>query len=146
MSLAVDIAKDVAHILTEHDFSVSFSATFEPMPRMDIQAVTSLEVFVCPDVVTRDRSSRNVWQLETAIQIGVLKHVRALNRVNEITALTGLVEEIADFIGDARLPNVPTAQAVRFRETPLYLFDHLNEFSVFTSVLSVVYLTGKVRV
>lgn len=142
MGTAADLCKDVAAVLNAQSFSMPFTAIYEPIPRTDLQSVRSLEVFVCCDLESRERINRAAWKKETSVQIGILKHINKLNRVTEIDAMIALVNEVAGFIGDAPLPNCPWAQPVRFQERPLYHFEHIYQYSVFSSVLSLVYLSG----
>lgn len=143
MSVAVDIAKDLVRVMAaKKDFSMPFSPAFEPVPRTDIQNVRSLEVFVCPDSVARTRLSRDMWEWDVTVQIGIIKHIDKLNRAAEVEALTSLADEIAVFAADAVLPSVKGASPISFQNTPLYYFEHINQFSAFTCVLSVVYKLG----
>ncbi len=143
MSVAVDIAKDLVNALAaKNDFSMPFVPVFEPVPRTDIQNVRSLEVFVTPDSVARVRASRDMWEWNVTVQVGIVKHIDKLNRVAEIDAMTTLADEIAVFVADAPLPNVRGAIPVSFQNAPLYYFEHINQFSAFTCVLSVVYKLG----
>lgn len=143
MSVAVDIAKDLVSVLAaKNDFSMPFVPVFEPVPRTDIQNVRNLEVFVTPDSVARTRLSRDMWEWNVTVQIGIVKHIDKLNRAAEIEALTTLADEVAVFAADAVLPNVKGANPVSFMNTPLYYFEHVNQFSAFTCVLSLVYKMG----
>lgn len=142
MSVSVDIAKDIVQILSEEDFSMKFSPVYEPVPRTDLQSVRGLEVFVTPDNVLRERASRGMWSWKITVNIGVIKHIDKLYRAEDIEQLSGLVDEIALVLSDAVLPSFRSAKPVSFNNTPEYIFDHVHQFSVFTSVLSVVYLVG----
>lgn len=149
MSLIIDLCTDIAEALTAHEFSMKFTAHVEPVPRRDIQGVRKLEVFVFPDWETRTRESRDLWTVDHAVNIGVMKHIELASRVEEVCKVMNLVDEITRFILDTRLPHVPQAQPMRLNhqlnQRPYYFWEHLQQYSTFTSVLSVVYKAGIAR-
>lgn len=149
MSIAVELCNDIAEVLNAHEFSMPIHAAFEPIPRWDIQAVRKLEVFVFPDWETRTRKTRDLWTVESAINIGFMKHIDKATRAEETAKLMNLVDEVANFAADAPLPHCPWAQATKFHhklnQRPFYFWEHIQQYSTFTSVLSLVFIAGTRR-
>lgn len=141
MSVIVDTAKDVVKLLNENNFSMDFTAFYEPLPRQDLQSVKRLEVFVTPDSCEWRRVTREAWTRNPVIQVGVLKHIDKIARHTEVPDLLQLVEEISACLTKGVLEH-QDVKIVRVSNDPLYHYEHLNQFSCFTSVVSAEYVTG----
>lgn len=141
-SRIVTLAKAVAEHLSNGSFSTPITARYEPVPRMDLQNVRDIEVFVTPDASPRERLDRNAWLVTQVVQVGVLKHINKSNRWNEIDDLTQLMDEISDALSFEELTEYPEAKLLQFDKTPLYFYQHIHQYSVFSGILTVHYQIG----
>lgn len=146
MSVATDIAeavKDALNAAPVETFSVEFTARRKYLPRVELEAMGD-DLFVTVAVKSDDRAlvSRggNVAR-DVPVDVGVQKKLAAgtnpdLEDANpEIDALVTLVEEIADYLSPGK--RLGNGVALRTTVDPIYSVDHLDQMSVFMSVVTV---------
>ena len=145
MATIIDIADAVAATLNapgEPGFSQSFTAERKALPAFDLADLAGLHVTVVPKGVEITGASRSLSQHDHQIDVGVQKKVGS-DLEADVSALCGLVEEIAAFLARRPLTGVPGAAWVRTANEPVYSPEHLAEKRLFTSVLTVTYRAMK---
>ena len=145
MGRVVELAKAVAAELNGREFSMPFTAKYEPIPRMAMEKITGLEVIVVPSSCARDRESRGNWMLYPVIRIGVMKHISRADRGEEVDALNSLCDEITDYLTERRPALAPWASMSRVLDLPSYIFEHIMQYSVFDGVIGIEYKAGIAR-
>ena len=145
MGRVVELAMAVAAELNWQEFSMPFTAKYEPIPRMAMEKITGLEVIVVPGSCARDRESRGNWMLYPVIRIGVMKHISRADRGEEVDALNSLCDEITDFLTERRPALAPWASMSRVLDLPSYIFEHIMQYSVFDGVIGIEYKAGIAR-
>ena len=133
MGRVVDLARAVAAELNGHEFSMPFTAKYEPTPRLSMEKITGLEVIVVPSSCARDRESRGNWMLYPVVRIG------------EVDALNSLCDEITDYLTERRPEQAPWASMSRVLDLPSYIFEHIMQYSVFDGVIGIEYKAGIAR-
>ena len=142
MSTIFDIADAVVEALNGQAFSKSFKAELKAIPEYDITKSHGLLISVMPRELDITQEMRGESQWGPAIDVGIQKKIEAAgDPVTEVRELTGLVEEIASFLMNEDFELSPT----RIENKPVYAGDHLRNHRVFTSVLTLRYLTLKVN-
>lgn len=145
MGRVVDLARAVAAELNGHEFSMPFTAKYEPTPRLSMEKITGLEVIVVPGSCARDRESRGNWMLYPVVRIGVMRHISRANRETEVDELNSLCDEITDFLTERRPALAPWASMSRVLDLPSYIFEHIMQYSVFDGVIGIEYKAGIAR-
>jgi hypothetical protein len=115
-------------------FSKTFTAKRIYRPEFKREELGTLHVTVIPGPVTRNQIARRL--LEKTYVVGVLVQQAVTGEQNEdIDPLTGLCEEIADFIGPGEIGTTGAAWTATEHD-PIYDPDHMKDFRVFTNVVS----------
>ena len=133
MAVINQIAAAVVIELNGTEFSMPFTAKQEFLPRLDLAEMKELHVTVVPKGVTVLTGSRAHSQHDYEIDVAVQKKAAS---DDEIDALMGLVDEIADHFRQKRLPGFVSAAWVRTENEPLYAQEHLEQLGQFTSVVT----------
>jgi hypothetical protein len=134
--LITDIADALVAVLNAHEFTVDFTAVRKSLPEYDIASDTGLMVSVIPRSFSTELFTRDCYQDEIVVDIGVQKKVAPGVSLNsEVAAVGTLCDEIMDFVRTAALSTTwATIQKITI-QTP-YAADHLEEYRVFTHVIS----------
>lgn len=149
MSLATDIADGVVAELngaTEGTFSQSFTAERKVIPRMKIQDLADLmddgelAVTVVPKNVTIETLSRSSSKRDHAVDIGIQAKLPTHADPDEAVADYGtLADEIVAYLVRRRLASVSTVYWHSLTQDPVFDPEHLDNFRVFTTVLTATY-------
>lgn len=139
MSTISTIADAVAEHINAGTYSRPVSAERVYQPAFTLQDLKDLRVSVVPRTVGISAASRDSSIFECVIDVGVQQKLPAENEQAEIDALLDLVEEIADHLRLARLPEAPEAAWAGISHEPVVSSESLEQHRVFTSVLSVTY-------
>lgn len=138
--MIADIADAVVAYLNDpaRGFVMSFRGQRSYRPRVDLAQMQDVMVTVVPKAVTSTTASRLMAQDDVQIDVAVQKKLTAPadDRLAEADELMGLVEAIANSLR-AR----PMGDGAWLSQTnePIYAPEHLDQFEVFTSVLTVTY-------
>jgi len=81
--------------------------------------------------------ARSTW--EVAVDVAIQRRLLDPGNIVEIDTLVALVEEVIAFVDGRRLAAYPQAAFVGIENDPAYALDHMDELSVFTSVVTVRY-------
>ncbi|MCC7409953.1 MAG: hypothetical protein IT442_17940 [Phycisphaeraceae bacterium] len=138
--MIADIADAVVAYLNDpvRGFSQAFVAERSYRPRVELAQMQGLVVTVVPKAVTSTTASRLMAQDDVQIDVAVQKKLIAPadERLAETDELMELVQAIANSLR-AR----PMGDGAWLSQTnePIYVPEHLDQFEVFTSVLTVTY-------
>lgn len=137
MSVITDIADAVVADLNAGSFSQSFNAERDYLPVFELDDIKDLRVTVVPKGIAIQATGRNSNQHDVEIDIAVQKKLTKTD-ATEIDPLMALVEEIADRFRFKRFTS-PDAVWIRTQNEPVYAQEHLDQFRVFTSLLTLTF-------
>jgi len=138
MSICVQIADAVAGELNNGSFSPPFTAQRRLLPEYEIGELTELKATVVPKAVEISSFSRTMHNFDVQIDIGIQKKLDG-EIDDQLPALMGLVEQIADYLRKRPLAGFPNAVWVSAQNVPIYARDHITDRRVFTSILTLTY-------
>lgn len=133
----VEIADAVKTELAGGVFSQPFSPVRTWRPVQELLDLKELNVMIVPRGVESTSGSRSSADNNYSVDIAVRKRVGKSDQ--ECDELTLLVEEICEFFVRRRLMSYPSAMWIGTENIPVFSPDHLEEMSVFTSVITVTY-------
>lgn len=139
MSTIAAIADAVAAHINAGTFSQPVNAVRMYQPAFTLEDLADLRVSVVPRTVGIAAASRDSSTFECVVDVGVQKKLPAENDQTAIDGLLDLVEEITDHLRLKRLPDAPEAAWVGIAHEPVVSSESLEQYRVFTSVLSVTY-------
>lgn len=137
MSLAVQLAETVVNELNAASFSQAFTATRNYLPLFELSEFKTLRVTVMPGTTTLETRSRQTCQQDSTIEIAI-QHKLADCENTTIDPLLGLVEEIADHFRFRRF-STPDVIWIKTENEPQLAQEHLDQFRVFTSLLTLTF-------
>ncbi|GAB4110380.1 MAG: hypothetical protein Kow00105_19150 [Phycisphaeraceae bacterium] len=144
MSLAINIADAIVAELNAAPlgtFDLTFTALRRVLPVFDLAEMADLHVSVVPRAVEIAGATRSASQYDVQIDIGVQQKLASDggNLDQQVPALCGLVDQIADYLRRRVLQASPQAVWVRTANDPIYAPEHLSQLRQFTSVLTLTY-------
>ena len=140
MAVIVDIAEAVKAELNAGQFSQAFTADRTYRPTRELVDLKDLRVTVVPRGIGMESASRSGGQDEYSVDVAIRKKVSAGAAGDaEADELMLLVEEIAAFFARRRLVGLEKAIWVRTENVPAFSSDHLEESSVFISLVTVTF-------
>ena len=139
MPVLADIARAVADELNAQPFSQAFTACRHYRPQFGLDELAVLRVSVVPRSLTLATASRARSTWEVAVDVAIQRRLLDPGNIVEIDTLVALVEEVIAFVDGRRLAAYPQAAFVGIENDPAYALDHMDELSVFTSVVTVRY-------
>ena len=137
MALVTDIADAVVAELAGGEFSQSFTPERRVLPEFELPDLKDLQVTVVPRGVEIRAATRGMSWYDVQVDVAVQRKIADADE--DVPALCGLVEEIADFLRGWRFVEEPSAVWVSIVNEPVYSPEHLAEKRLFTSVLTVTY-------
>ena len=141
MSLITDIADAVVAELNAAPagtFDPAFTAHRRVLPAFELAELAELKVSVVPKAVQITGSTRSSSQYDLVVDIGVQRKLTS-NSDSDVETLGTLVDQIAEYLRQRPLADLPGAAWVSTGNEPVYSPEHLLEQRVFTSVLTVTY-------
>ena len=139
MPVLADIARAVADELNAQPFGQAFTACRHYRPQFGLEELATLRVSVVPRSLTLATASRARSTWEVAVDVAIQRRLLDPGNIVEIDTLVALVEEVIAFVDGRRLAAYPQAAFVGIENDPAYALDHMDELSVFTSVVTVRY-------
>lgn len=97
--MILETVQAVVDVLNSKSWSVPFTAVGVAVPDVAASDLGQLTVLVCPGATAISRETRGSKQHEMRVDIGILKNL-GRQRVDSVTALVVLMEEIADYFLD----------------------------------------------
>lgn len=137
MAVITDIADAVVVDLNAGSFSQAFNAERHYLPVFDLDDIKDLRVTVVPKGIAIEATGRNSNQHDVEIDVAVQKKLVKTD-ATAIDPLMALVEEIADRFRFKRFTS-PDAVWIRTQNEPVYAQEHLDQFRVFTSLLTLTF-------
>jgi hypothetical protein len=152
-AVVIDIATAVVTALNSPAMSQTFTATRSYVPLAAVESLTTLTVTVVPRDIAAAPLTRRADDFDYGIDIGIQKSIGSgpltTSQIDTATdPLMRLAEEILDrFRGNTlSYGSGGKAACVAAVNAPIYLPQHLDEFRVFTSVVSLTFRTDRARV
>jgi len=103
-----------------------------------LETLAGLKVSVLTRAWSGEAAARKLRQNDHEIQVGVQQRVEAT--AAGCDPMLALVEEIVDhFLSDLSLAGVPSVKLAGASVDPVFVPEHLDEFGVFTSVITLTY-------
>jgi len=138
MSQIIEIADAVVAELQGAMFSQPVQVARAYIPRFDLKDLEGVHLTVVPKGIEVSVGTRDESVHEYAIDIGVQKRL-PVDDVLAVDALMDLAEEIADFLRFRSLAAMPALSWVGLENGAIYASAHLEQMSLFTSVITVSY-------
>ena len=141
MPVLVDIAKAVVAELNDPgqpDFGQAFEAKRYYQPVFDLGEMQDLHVSVVPKGLAVSKAARAATQNDYQVDVAVQKKLAGAG-LDEVDALMGLVEQIADFFRLRRLKECADAVWVGTENEPVFSQEHMDQLRQFTSVLTLTF-------
>lgn len=139
MSLRVEIAEAVTEELNATEFSLPFIAARYRVLSWTPEDLAELRVAVFPSSYASQHASRRHTERRVTVEIAVQKHLRSVDSA-AVDPLADLAEEIAShFEAFPRLAGCCKAVLDTVENDPPYYMAHLNQKSVFTSVITLTF-------
>ena len=156
MSTITAIADAVVTLLNESEvLPEGVTAERHYVPTFELKDMDTLHVSVVPRGVAIQPLGRTTFQHDVQIDIGIQQRFPPApgsdpgngpgSETEQVDALMGQVEQIANALRGKRLPPLPDsglpggAMWVRTQNEPIYLPEHLAQPRQFTSVLTLTY-------
>jgi hypothetical protein len=133
----LSIADAMVDLINAGLFSQTFIATRQYLPIERLEVLNDLTVTVVCRGFNSNASTRAMRQLDYSVDIGVQQRYPIGNQ-DVPDSLTDLMEEIGDYLWNNPLANI-SVRIVDLQNVPIYLPQHIEEFSQFTSVLRPTY-------
>lgn len=136
MATVAELADAIVSALNSRSWSMPFTAVHSYLPRHQLGDLEEVKVTVVARSVRIDDASRGTTQFTYVYDVAFQKRV---NDNVETEAILDLIEEVLDFLASEILPGYPQARASSVQNDPPYLIEHLEDFRVLTSVVTVEY-------
>lgn len=132
-----DIANAVAAELNA-GFAGMFTVAVTPLPGVDLAELAGLTVSVVPKSLTPQHVARGARADTCVIDIGIQQRLSKSPEI-EIPPLCTIAMSVLGFMWNRRLPALPAVASLGAVIEPIYDPEHLRQFRVFTSIVSVTY-------
>ncbi|MFI4912437.1 MAG: hypothetical protein ACIAQZ_12290 [Sedimentisphaeraceae bacterium JB056] len=136
---ALQLSKQLAESLSGSNFSQPFNASAKVLPEYELSALKNLTVTIVPKSVEIINLTRAASNFQIEIDVAVQKKITT-KIDTDVESLLTLVSEIVDFVNRR---NIGEARFIKVSNDPIYSTEHLNEKRLFTSLITVTYLTMK---
>jgi hypothetical protein len=143
MQMTIDLADAVTSQLNQSD--IVTSAKRMVLPIHDLTQLRELTISVVPRGVQIQSITRRLSQYDCQVDIGVQQKLTVPQDEIDtaVKELSGLVQQIADYLQRQSLTDMPYAIWIKVENQPIYDPDHLANQRVFTSVLTLTYRITK---
>jgi hypothetical protein len=143
MQMTIDLADAVTSQLNQSE--IVTNAKRQVLPIHDLSQLRELTVSVVPRGVQVQSITRKLSQYDCQVDIGIQqKLTMPQDQIDPaVKALSGLVQQIADYLQRHALTDMPYANWIKVENEPIYDPDHLANQRVFTSVLTLTYRITK---
>jgi hypothetical protein len=137
MSVSIDIADAVVAELNAASLSQSFTATREYVPSFVPSEQSGTVIYVIPGEIAQIRESRDSYQEEVAIGIGIYKTVSVVDK-STVDAMVTFTEQVADLFRLSGLQGYAGATVVEVKNS-LYEPSALDQHKTYASLITLVY-------
>lgn len=119
------------------EFADRFTAVVTPLPETALDELAGIKVSVVPKSLAPQQMTRSGRTDNYTVDIGIQAKLAGTPEA-EIPTFVELTQRVLDFMWARPLPTVPTV-FISAEIDPIYSTEHLRQFRVFTSVVSVTY-------
>ncbi len=125
-------------------FSMEFAAERYYAPSFNLKDMGTLHVSIVPKSSDESRLTRGGLSDELQIDVSIQKKPETATK-EEIDALMDFVKEVSEFIRTAANLTLTdgTAKWQRAKNEPIYSPEHLKQFGLFTSLLTVTFTLSR---
>ena len=143
MQMTIDLADAVTSQLNQSE--IITDAKRQVLPIHDLSQLRELTVSVVPRGVQVQSITRKLSQYDCEVDIGVQQKLTVpQDEIDPVVKdLSGLVQQIADYLQRQPLTDMPYAIWIKVENVPIYDPEHLANQRVFTSVLTLTYRITK---
>ncbi len=143
MQMTIDLADAVTSQLNQSE--IVTNAKRMVLPIHDLSQLRELTISVVPRGVQVQSITRKLSQYDCQVDIGVQQKLTVpQNEIDPaVKDLSGLVQQLADYLQRQPLTDMPYAIWIKVENEPIYDPDHLANQRVFTSVLTLTYRITK---
>jgi hypothetical protein len=143
MKMTIDLA-DAVTLQLNQSWIVT-NAKRQVLPIHDLSQLRELTVSVVPRGVQIQSITRKLSQYDCQVDIGIQQKLTVpQDQIDTaVNDLSGLVQQIADYLQRQPLTDMPYAIWIKVENEPIYDPDHLANQRVFTSVLTLTYRITK---
>jgi len=142
-SVVIEIADAVTAALNAASLSQTFVAERAYVPVHELKDLVDLKVTVVPASLSMVTLSRRDDDFDYVIDIGIQK--RIANTTAGIDPFMTLAEEIVDLFRGVKLTGYETALCVAAANAPIYSPQHIDEYHLFTTVISLTFRKARAR-
>ena len=139
MQMTIDLADAVTSQLNQSE--IVTNAKRQVLPIHDLSQLRELTVSVVPRGVQVQSITRKLSQYDCQVDIGIQQKLTVpQDQIDTaVKDLSGLVQQIADYMQRQPLTDMQYAIWIKVENVPIYDPDHLAQQRVFTSVLTLTY-------
>ena len=143
MQMTIDLADAVTSQVNQS--GIVTHAKRQVLPIHDLSQLRALTVSVVPRGVQVQSITRKLSQYDCQVDIGIQQKLTVpQNEIDPVVKdLSGLVQQITDYLQRQPLTDMPYAIWIKVENEPIYDPDHLANQRVFTSVLTLTYRITK---
>jgi hypothetical protein len=143
MKMLIDLA-DAVTLQLNQSWIVT-NAKRQVLPIHDLSQLRELTISVVPRGVQIQSITRKLSQYDCQVDIGIQQKLTVTQDEIDpaVKDLSGLVQQLADYLQRQPLTNMPYAIWIKVENVPIYDPDHLAQQRVFTSVLTLTYRITK---
>ena len=143
MQMTIDLADAVTSQVNQS--GIVTNAKRMVLPIHDLSQLRELTVSVVPRGVQVQSITRKPSQYDCQVDIGIQQKLTVPQDEIDpaVKELSGLVQQIADYLQRQPLTDMPYAIWIKVENVPIYDPDHLANQRVFTSVLTLTYRITK---
>ena len=143
MQMTIDLADEVTSQLNQSE--IVTNAKRMVLPIHDLSQLRELTISVVPRGVQVQSITRKLSQYDCQVDIGIQQKLTVpQNEIDPVVKdLSGLVQQITDYLQRQPLTDMPYAIWIKVENEPIYDPDHLANQRVFTSVLTLTYRITK---
>ncbi|MCC6165105.1 MAG: hypothetical protein IT182_17305 [Acidobacteria bacterium] len=139
MKLAVTVADAVVARLAGGTYSQSFTPVRRHLPVVTLDSLASLTVSVVPKSVAIEKGTRAKDLHTIVVDVAVQKKVN----VDDATTIDGLMQVVEEIVNRLKFQplagSVADAMPAEIANAPIYDPKHMEEWRVFTSLVTVTY-------
>jgi hypothetical protein len=145
-AVVLEIADAMVTALQAATLSMGFTAARDYAPVTEANDLADLRLTVVPRELTLVAASRAKDEFDYVVDVAIQRRVEV--DIPTLDPYMRLAEEVLDLFRMQRLSygtGGDYAQCVAAQHNPIYIPEHLREFRVFTSVVSLTFRTQRAR-
>lgn len=141
-SIVADLADALALAIGSQVFSREITVARKCVPAEDLRDLDGIQVTIVPRGVAIANAARSRLSHEITVDIAIQRKLPGVLPV-DVDPMMDLTQELVDYVTRLRLADLPELSWLRVANTPIWAADHLQSKRLFTSVITVTYLTHR---